>query len=127
VRESVTDSEVKIAIDGHDVATEVKSLWDWLRYEPELRGRLRVGHAPAPEGTMGLPVELAVLCTSAVGVPLARALSTWLVQRRSDVVITVTGQDGQKVSVSAQRVAEPEKLLRQVLEQRASSELAGED
>lgn len=109
------------------MAAEVESLWDWLRYEPELRGHLRVGHAPAPEGTMGYPVEL-VLCISAVCVPaLARALSTWLVQRRSDLVITVTGQDGQRVSVSARRVKEPEKLLRRVLEQQGSPKPAGED
>lgn len=127
MKDSVGTTEARIAIDGHDAAAEVESLWDWLRYEPELRGRLRVGRASAPEGAMGCPVEL-VLCISAVCVPaLTRALTTWLVQRHSDVVIKVTGQDGQEVSVSAQRVVEPEKLLRQVLERRASSELAGED
>lgn len=69
-----------------------------------------------------------VLCISAVCVPaLTRTLSMWLIQRRSDLVITVTGQDGQRVSVSARRVKEPEKLLRRVLEQQAAPKLDEED
>jgi hypothetical protein len=55
--------------------------------------------------------------TTTVVVPvLARSLSVWLVQRRSDLTVTVTGPDGRQVSLSSRRVADPEKLLRTVLE-----------
>lgn len=63
---------------------------------------------------MGAPIELVVVlatATTAVASTLARSLSTWLVQRRSDLTVTVTGPDGRQVSVSSLRVADPEKLL----------------
>ncbi|TDB87901.1 hypothetical protein E1264_13125 [Actinomadura sp. KC216] len=51
---------------------------------------------------------------------VARSMSRWLIererQRRSDVVIKVTGPDGRQVSVSAKRVADAEDLLRMILE-----------
>ncbi|WP_051022379.1 effector-associated constant component EACC1 [Nocardia pneumoniae] len=110
-------AEVRIAVEGRgDV---VKSLWDWLRQEPELRGRLRAGEAMASEEAMGVPIELAVVlatATPAVVAALARSLSTWLVQRRADVTVTVTGPDGRQISLSGQRVADPEKLVNAVLE-----------
>jgi hypothetical protein len=46
---------------------------------------------------------------------LARSLSVWLVQRRGDLEVKVTGPDGRQVSVKARRV-DAEQLLRAVLE-----------
>lgn len=77
---------------------------------------------------MGAPIELVVVLatvTTAVTSALARSLSTWLVQRRSDLTVTVTGPDGRQVSVSSRRVADPEKLLRAVLEPVAPEPLDG--
>jgi hypothetical protein len=71
---------------------------------------------------MGAPTDVVVQVgaalagASAVWAALAKSLSVWLVQRRSDLTITVTGPEGRKVSVSAKRVADPEQLLRSVLE-----------
>jgi hypothetical protein len=68
---------------------------------------------------MGAPIELVVIlatATTATVPALARSLSTWLVQRRSDLTVTVTGPNGRQVSVSSRRVADPEKLLRAVLD-----------
>jgi hypothetical protein len=121
-----TMPEAKIIVDGND--TDAESLWDWLRHEPELRGRLHTGSVPAPDGAMGAPIELVVVlatATTAVTSALARSLSTWLVQRRSDLTVTVTGPDGRQVSVSSRRVADPEKLLRAVLEPAAPEPLDG--
>jgi hypothetical protein len=112
--------EARIAVDGRDLDRE--SLWDWLRCEPELRGRLRLGSSPAPAGTMGATAELVVQASaalagaSALWIALARSLTVWLVQRRSDVTITVTGPSGRTVSVSASRVDSAEQILRSVLE-----------
>lgn len=110
-------AEARITVDGHD--RDAESLWDWLRDEPELRGRLRTRSAPTPDETMGVPIELVVVlaaATPAVAAALARSVSIWLVQRRSDLTIKVTGPDGRQISVSSRRVADPEQLLRAVLE-----------
>jgi hypothetical protein len=110
-------TEARIVVEGRDIDTE--SLWDWLRHEPELRGRLRAASAPTSAEAMGAPMELVVLLattTVPVAAALARSLSTWLVQRRSDLTVKVTGPDGRQVALTAKRVADPEKLLREVLE-----------
>jgi hypothetical protein len=110
-------AQARITVEGRDADAE--SLWDWLRHEPELRGRLRARSASTPAEAMGAPIELVVILATAtvpVASALARSLSTWLVQRRSDLTVTVTGPDGRQVSVSSRRIADPEKLLRAVLE-----------
>ena len=123
--------QARIVVDGRDADRE--SLWDWLRNEPELRGRLQLSAAPTPGGAMGAPIEVviqvgAVLAgASAVWAAVAKSLSVWLVQRRSDLTITVTGPDGRKVSVSAKRVADPEQILRSVLETTGSTVLSDPD
>lgn len=112
--------QARIAVDGRDADRE--SLWDWLRHEPELRGRLQLSTAPTPDDAMGAPTDLviqgsaALAGASAVWAALAKSLSVWLVQRRSDLTITVTGPDRRSVSVSAKRVANAEQILRSVLE-----------
>jgi hypothetical protein len=116
--------EARIEVGGSEA--DMASLWDWLRHEPRLRGRLTATSAPAPEEAMGAPVELVVALTSAGGLAavLARTLSSWLVererQRRSDVTVKVTGPDGRVVQVSARRVPDSEQLLRSVLESSAT-------
>jgi hypothetical protein len=121
-----TVPQARITVEGQD--TDAESLWDWLRHEPELRGRLRACSASAPVDAMGAPIELVVVlatATTAVASALARSVSTWLVQRRSDLTVTVTGPDGRQVSVSGRRVADPEKLLRTVLDPAAPEPLDG--
>ncbi len=107
--------DVKISLD---VDGDAESLWDWLRQEPGLRGRTRTSHGAPRPGAMGGTLEMAVVAVvGGTATALVRALTTWLVQRRSDVTITVTTTpEGRTVSVSAQRTADPEKVLRSVLE-----------
>jgi hypothetical protein len=111
--------EARIAIE--EGSTDVESLWDWLRQEPEVRGMLRVGSTATSEGAMGATTELVVQAAVAVAgasamTALARSLSVWLVQRRSDLTLKVTGPGGRQVSVCARRVSDPEQILRAVLE-----------
>jgi len=114
--------DVRIAVDGRDADADADALWDWLRNEPELRGRVRTASASTPEGAMGASTELVVQAAAtmagagALWAALARSLSVWLTQRRSDITVKVTGPDGRQVSVNAKRVADPERLLRQALE-----------
>lgn len=125
--------QARIAVDGRDADRE--SLWDWLRHEPVLRGRLQLSTAPTPDEAMGAPTDLVVEISaalagaSAVWAALSKSLSVWLVQRRSDVTITVTGPDHRQVSVSAKRVADAEQILRSVLETTTPTDLSapGED
>jgi hypothetical protein len=111
---------VRIAVDGRD--GDFEALWDWLREEPQLRGRLHLGAAATPAGTMGAGSEIAVQIGAAMAgagalwAAVARSLSVWLTQRRSDITITVTAPGGRKVSVNAKRVADAEALLRDVLQ-----------
>lgn len=113
--------DVAIAVDGADA--DVESLWEWLREEPQLRGRISANSPPSPDGTMGAPIELIVALATSTGgtmTVLARAMTRWLIererQRRSDVVVKVRAPDGRQVSVSAQRAADSEALLRTILE-----------
>lgn len=107
-------SGVRIAVVGDDLA----SLREWLSLEDALRGRVRLVDGPAADDEMGVGTELVVVVGAAVPVVsvLARAVTTWLVQRRSDVTVTVTAPDGRSVSVDAKRVVDPEKLIREVLD-----------
>ncbi|MEU4651678.1 effector-associated constant component EACC1 [Nocardia fluminea] len=71
---------------------------------PELRGRLRLAEAPAVPGTLGVPLELAVVlaaATTATVAALAGAVSTWLEQGRSEVTVIVTDPHGVGMGVTA--------------------------
>jgi len=111
--------ELRIAVDGRDA--DVEALWDWFRHEPQLRGRLRTASSPAPEGAMGTSTELVIQVAAAMAgagalwAAVARSLSVWLTQRRSDITVKVTRPDGHQMSLTAKRVADPETLLRQFL------------
>lgn len=94
------------------------ALHQWLRNEPELRGRVRqVDRQPAP-GEMGALADVLMVALGsggAVGV-VASSLKVFFAQpRRSDVQITIETSDGRKVSVNAQRAANPEEIVREVL------------
>src|SRR5262249_3873980 len=113
-------AEVRIAANEQDI----DALTDWLRHEPQLQGQISMGTSPAPDGTMGAPVELVVaLATSASF--LVNALSRWLIererQRRCDITIKVTGPDGRQVSVSSRGTPNSEQVLRAALEISAST------
>src|SRR5580704_976939 len=54
----VAVADLHITVDGRD--SDVESLRDWLRNEPELRGHLREGERPGQAGAMGASTELIV-------------------------------------------------------------------
>jgi len=97
------------------------SLWDWLREEPDLRGRVHQASQAVP-GHMGAMTEIIVTAaTSGTIAALARSLSIWIAQRRSDVSVTITSSDGKTVSVDASRVTAADELIRTVLDKAAES------
>ena len=61
---------------------------------------------------MGSFTELIVgVISSGAATVLARSLQVWLVQRRADVKLNVTGPQGRQVSLDAKRVSDAEHLL----------------
>ncbi|MEU5088962.1 hypothetical protein [Streptomyces sp. NPDC021356] len=101
---------------GVGAESSLVSLRDWLAAEETLRGRveLRV-QAPKP-GQMGSAFDvLAVaLGSGGAGAVLARSLSTWLVQRRADVTVRLSRQDGREVTVEVQRARDPQAVIQAV-------------
>ena len=55
--------------------SDVESLQDWLRSEPEFRGHLGQGETPGPEGAMGAVVDVIVgVVSSGAATTLAKSL-----------------------------------------------------
>ncbi len=109
-------AQARLSVDGPEAASV--ALWDWLRSERELRGRVSREPASGPADAMGTYSDLVVtLASSGTAAVLARSLQVWLTQRRSDIKLTVTGPGGGPVSLDAQRVQahDVEHLLRAVL------------
>ena len=107
-------ADLRITVDGRD--GDAESLRDWLRSEPELRGHLRQGETPAPEGAMGSSTELIVgVISSGAATVLARSLQVWLTQRRADISVKVAGPQGQQIVLDAKRVPDAEHLLNTAL------------
>ncbi|WP_416983895.1 effector-associated constant component EACC1 [Streptomyces sp. T028] len=114
---SVTSQQLRIRTDHG--ADELRSLFDWLRHEDALRGRVRPEHAPIAQGEMGGALDALVVAigpggAGAVVGALIGALATWFPNRRSDVRITVTNDSGRTVEVDGKRVDVP--VLLEVVE-----------
>jgi hypothetical protein len=110
--------KVRIQIESGATPTSYNELADWLTGNREFRGRVKRVTAPPADGQLGggvVDVLEVALGSGGAGIVLAQSLSVWLRNRRADITITVT-RAGKKVAVSAQRVSDPEALLRQVLD-----------
>lgn len=109
----MADLRITVGV-GRD--SDFESLRDWLRSEPDLRGYLRQGETPGPDGAMGASTELIVgVVSSGAATALARSLQVWLVQRRADVKLNVTGPQGRRIILDAKRVPDAEHLLNTAL------------
>jgi hypothetical protein len=107
-------ADLHITVDGRD--SDLESLQDWLRNEPELRGHLRQGEIPGPVGAMGASTELIIgVVSSGAATTLVRSLQVWLAQRRADVKLKVTGPQGRQIVLDAKRVPDAEHLLNTAL------------
>lgn len=106
-------ADLHITVDGLD---DVESLQDWLRNEPEFRGRIRQGEAPGPDEAMGAVVDVIVgVVSSGAATTLAKSLQVWLTQRRADVTLKVRGPQGREVALDAKRIPDAERLLNTAL------------
>ncbi|MEU9489176.1 hypothetical protein AB0D83_36995 [Streptomyces decoyicus] len=120
---------VRITVTGDDTAGE--SLWEWLRHEPALRGRVGHVNPPPRPGTMGALSELIVegVVTGTISTLaglLGQSLSLWLSQRLvsgdNNTAVEITTAEGRSVKVTTQGAAEAAELVRVALaDQRGSN------
>jgi hypothetical protein len=115
--------DVAIVVLSED-ARDLADLFAWLGREDDLRGMVRLQSRPLAPGEMGTLPELIAVAIGGGGAVsvLASSLSTWLAHRKSDITLKVTGRDGRTVELQAQRVAEADELLREVLRETRSAE-----
>jgi hypothetical protein len=91
---------LRVSVD--DDPDALRSLFDWLQLEDELRGRMRLqSSGGGTGGEMGglLDVLTIAMGSGGAGAVLARSLSAWLTHRRADVKVTVKGPGGRSVEV----------------------------
>ncbi len=120
--------QARLRVAGGDHVAELASLTDWLRDEPELRGRVEAVTRPVGQNDMsGGAVELLTVALGSGGAlaVLARSLNTWLRSRRPTVHLTVTMND-REVTLRAHNVGnthvdETLGLLRDVLTDRTGA------
>lgn len=106
-------AEVRI-VDGGD--GELAALYEWLRGEDKLRGRIRAVRGPVGETELGPAVELLTVALGAggAGTVLASSLKTWLLTRRTAAKIVVESA-GRSVTVDVQNAGDVAPLLEQIL------------
>ncbi|MFD2417236.1 effector-associated constant component EACC1 [Amycolatopsis pigmentata] len=112
----MTDSATEqLWIRAAQGADELRSLHDWLRRDDALRGQVEPVHADVEPGQMGGVLDALVVAVGSggMGAVLAGSLSTWISQRRSDVKLTVTIEDGRKIELDAKRV-DPQTVIRDI-------------
>lgn len=114
--------QAELRISRGDVMGELVSLTAWLQSQRELQGQIRPVTRPPAAEELGGAVDLLTVALGSggvVGMVLARALTTWLTNRHSDVSLTVTTQTG-TVTLEAKRVSDPLPLLQEVLPHEAT-------
>jgi hypothetical protein len=106
-----------VAVENDPSSEALRDLFEWLSSDGELRGRLQLRIAPVQPDEMGASNELiaVALGSGGVGTVLARSLTTWLSQRKSDLVIKVTGRNGQTITVNARHVQDPLVILERAI------------
>ncbi|MFE4552445.1 hypothetical protein [Streptomyces sp. NPDC056785] len=118
--DTTPQAEPLLQITMADDPDALQSLYDWLRLEDELRGRLRLTSSSAGTGgEMGglLDVITIAMGSGGAGAVLSGSLSTWLANRHSDVKLTVKGADDRTVEVEARlRQKDVPRLIREIRE-----------
>lgn len=109
--------ELELTVSGDDAETHLLALRDWLTLEDALRGCLELRGSAPESGHMGVALDVVAVAlgSGGAGAVLARSLSTWLIQRRADVKVSVVAADGRRVEVDVRRAADPEHVIGEVV------------
>ena len=94
---------LSISVPGDDTAAQ--SLAEWLRREPQSRGKAQPARVPVDDRHLRLAADLAIILPNPTTIVVApsRAVSTWTTQPGSDVPIEPALPESRKVSVSVKR------------------------
>ena len=110
---------MRITVAGGDPG-DLGSLYEWLRNEDGLRGRVRLVREPFGEEEMGAAQDAIAVALGSGGAltVLASALPVWMRQRRgSHVKVEVTdAARGLRLVVEADKADDAERVLRQALD-----------
>jgi Effector Associated Constant Component 1 len=103
-------------LDG--TGDDATDLYESLSWDSELRGRVRLAPAAAPEGTLGADLTqlLVTLESGGMATAFASVLVAWIKRRSGSVTVKVTRPDGATFELTAERVhgLKPEDLQKQV-------------
>jgi hypothetical protein len=105
--------DLYVQVDGGNDEAELRSLYNWLRRDDDLRGSHidRAAPGPGPEDMGALSDAVVVsLGTGGVGVAVVQSLSTWLRTRGAHVRLKIRGPHGE-LDVDMERVRDPEALV----------------
>ncbi|MFJ9448457.1 hypothetical protein ACIRRH_42670 [Kitasatospora sp. NPDC101235] len=108
---------VWLSVASDDPVEEAAELADWLRHEPELRGRVAFAEAAPEPGELGAITDTLVVAVGSGGAltVLAAALRTYLSQPRKADIRIEARVDDRSVTVTAEHVADVEALLHETL------------
>jgi hypothetical protein len=112
--------DVRMSVSGIDPVDGMEQLAEWLREEPQLRGRVAPAPATPAPGELGALTDVLVAAVSSGGAVsvLAASLKAFLAQPRgSDLRITLECPDGRRVDLEAKRISDVERLVERVLGQ----------
>ncbi len=98
--------EVSVAVVGDSGADGLRSLYEWLAGDDELRGRVRPVQAPPASGTLGPVLSSLVIALGPGGVATATAsvLISWIRHRTGNQAVRITRADGTSLELSVTRV-----------------------
>jgi membrane-associated two-gene conflict system component 1 (EACC1) len=107
--------DVSLVVSSSD-RRMTSALYEWLRRENYLRGKVRLGRGPAHPEHMG---DLANIITVAIGsggliTVLVSSVTTWLSQRRNEVEIEFTSPDGKSIKVNSRGKVNAEELMKAI-------------
>jgi hypothetical protein len=108
--------DVVLTVQTERAAEDLRSLWEWLTDEDDLRGRVRWREVPPASGTLGGVLDGLEVAVGAAATGLASVLVAWVRTRVGGMRLRVTRPDGASVELTATGVAglDADGLARQV-------------
>lgn len=97
---------------------DFESLYEWLRQEEALRGKVQKAPKSLNQHEMGALSDVLIVAVGAGGMlsVVANSLSTWLQNRGTNIRICITSPQSEKtVTIEAGNVKDTEALLRMAM------------
>jgi hypothetical protein len=112
---------MKLSVTSAGESEDLRSLEDWLRRDPDLRGiRITPATPPPPPGQMGVLTDTLQLVSDngELMTAVATTIGVWLGTRSKRTRIKVTDGD-RSVEIDAGKLEDPEQVTRRILDELA--------